>query len=99
MKKNILGEESEKAPLVLKGTQKEQGTKVSGYATDGPYHCEDCLHRIGGYESELPFCIHPAVLKDPKLVSLRTEYDGEKCVEIDMEHGCCRFVRQKKDTD
>jgi hypothetical protein len=95
MKKNILGEESEKAPL-LKGNQLEQGTKVSGYSTAGPFHCGDCLHRIGGYESDLPFCIHPVVIKDSKLRSLRTEYEGQKCVEIDMEHGCCAYVRQKE---
>lgn len=96
MKKNILGEESEKAPLELKGNQLEQGTKISGYSTNGPFHCEDCLHRIGGYESDLPFCIHPAVLKDPKLKKLRTVYEDTNCVEIDMEQGCCKFVRQKE---
>jgi hypothetical protein len=93
---NPLGKEPK---YKLTGDQKEQGTPVSGYSTAGPFHCEDCKHRIGGYNSDLPFCIHPVVLSDPKLKSLRTEYNGRKAVEIDMEHGCCAYVRQKENKE
>ena len=99
MKKNTLGGEGLQDSPKLKGNLAEQGTPVSGYSEEGPFHCHDCLHRIGGYESDLPFCIHPMVLKDPKLKSKRTEYDGQKCVEINMEHGCCKFVRQEHEED
>lgn len=94
MAKNLLSGEGVKS---LPSKYKEEGTEVSGYATNGPYHCEDCIHRIGGLKSDLPFCIHPKVLEDPKLKKLRTIYDGTNAVEIDMEHGCCRFVKQQKD--
>jgi hypothetical protein len=29
---------------VYTGKFAEQGTKASGFASDGPYHCEDCIH-------------------------------------------------------
>lgn len=83
----------------LTGDQKEQGTAVSGYAETGPYHCEDCVHRIGGVESDLPFCIHPVVISDPKLKKFITKYEGETAVHIDMERGCCRYVRQSAKED
>lgn len=92
MAANLLGKEPK---YKLTGDQKEQGTPVSGYEEKGAYHCEDCIHRIGGSESDLPFCIHPVVLADPKLKKWRTTYDGKSAVHIDMEHGCCKYVNQK----
>jgi broad specificity phosphatase PhoE len=52
------------------------GTKLSGYSIQGPFHCEDCIHREGNN------CIHPVVLADP-------EFENP----IDLEHGCCTYVR------
>jgi len=97
MPKNILGSKSSEYKLTP--DQKEQGTSLSGYEEKGPYHCEDCIHRIGGLESDLPFCIHPIVLIDPKLKKKRIKYQGQNAVEVNMERGCCKFVKQSLEKD
>lgn len=96
MASNLLGKE-DKPKLV--GDKKEQGTPVSGYEEKGPYHCEDCIHRIGGSGSDLPFCIHPVVLSDPKLKKFKTKYENQDAIHIDMDHGCCAYVNQKDKED
>ena len=68
----------------------ETGTPCSGYATGGPYHCEDCIHKT---KSDEPFCIHPKVVGDELLQDKLVLIDGRPVVKIDMEHGCCRYVR------
>lgn len=77
----------------------ETGTPESGYATSGPYHCEDCIHKTAMDE---PFCIHPKVVGDDRLQDQLVHLNGRPVVKIDMEHGCCRYVNQvrpKKDED
>lgn len=69
----------------------EQGTPDSGYATTGPYHCEDCIHKTAPDE---PFCIHPKVLGDDCLQDQLVTINGRPAVKINLEHGCCRYVRQ-----
>jgi hypothetical protein len=69
----------------------EAGTKVSGYAEDGPYHCEDCIHKTAPDE---PFCIHPCVLGDPALQNRVMLIDNRPVVKINMERGCCKYVKQ-----
>lgn len=98
MLKNPLGKESSKNPEYT-GRFKETGTPTSGYSDRGPFRCEDCIHRIGGQKSDLPFCVHPAVLKDSELKKSRIVYKQQKAVEIDMERGCCRFVNQPLEKD
>ena len=69
----------------------ETGTPDSGYATDGPYHCEDCIHKTAMDE---PFCIHPKVVGDHQLQDKLVQINGRPAVKIDMECGCCRYVSQ-----
>jgi hypothetical protein len=75
----------------------EQGTTASGFASDGPYHCEDCIHQ------ENRCCYHPAVMNDPDLPDMpdgtpaeeRKQDDGS--IRVDKEVECCEFVRTKND--
>ena len=71
----------------------ETGTMESGYATNGPYHCEDCIHKTSMDE---PFCIHPKVVGDHALQDKLVQINGRPAVKIDMEHGCCRYVNQNR---
>ena len=73
----------------------ETGTPASGYAACGPYHCEDCVHKTAKDE---PFCIHPRVIGDPDLQDKLVLIDGRPAVKIDMEHGCCRYVNQPRES-
>lgn len=68
----------------------ETGTPCSGYAENGPYHCEDCIHKTAPDE---PFCIHPKVIGDPALQDCLVMINGRPATKICMEHGCCRYVR------
>lgn len=72
----------------------ETGTPDSGYDEKGPYHCEDCVHKTAMDE---PFCVHPRVVGDHQLQNRLVQIDGRPVVKIDMEHGCCKFVRQAKE--
>jgi hypothetical protein len=67
------------------------GTRASGYEERGPYHCEDCIHKTA---SDEPFCIHPQVIADPQLQDRLVLIDNRPAIKIDMENGCCEFVRQ-----
>lgn len=69
----------------------ETGTPVSGYEEHGPYHCEDCIHKTAKDE---PFCIHPAVLGDPKMQDRIVLLDGRPVAKVNMQRGCCKYVRQ-----
>jgi hypothetical protein len=68
----------------------EVGTPDSGYAEGGPYHCEDCVHKTSARD---PFCIHPKVIGDHELQPRLVSIDGRPAVRINLEHGCCRYVR------
>ena len=65
----------------------EQGTPIAGYEERGPYHCEDCIHRL---DPKSDICTHPAVIADPELANRLV--DGG--VKINLEHGCCSYVNQ-----
>jgi len=67
----------------------ETGTPDSGYATNGPYHCAQCIHKTAPDE---PFCIHPKVIGDIELQDQLVMIDGRPAVKINLEHGCCRYV-------
>jgi hypothetical protein len=72
-------------------------TELSGYAEDGPYHCEDCSF-LKGKKSGNIFrddkgkgrCSHPVVIADSKV-----KRDGSLSI-VNIERGCCEFVDQHK---
>ncbi len=74
----------------------ETGTPDSGYEENGPYHCEDCVHKTAMDE---PFCIHPRVVGDHRLQDRLVSIDGRPAVKVDMCHGCCKFVRQAREEE
>src|SRR5215469_11305140 len=69
---------------------RESGTFGSGYGEEGPYHCEDCIHKPA---SDAEYCNHPLVVSDPDLQGRVVEMDGQKLVQINLKKGCCRFVK------
>ena len=69
----------------------ETGTPVAHYEELGPYSCKDCVHKTAKDE---PFCIHPKVIGDPEMQHRLVQIDGRPVVKINMEHGCCAYVRQ-----
>lgn len=81
---NILGQP------IIGSIYDETGTSGSGYQERGPYSCKDCVHKIA---HDLPFCIHPKVLADPELQDRIVMIDNRPTVKINMERGCCRYVR------
>ncbi len=76
----------------------ETGTPISGYSEDGPFHCEDCIHRVDPKSS---YCIHPVVVADPALKNRLVQIsDGDTfklTIQIDLMRGCCRYVNQEKE--
>lgn len=67
------------------------GTKLSGLSNEGPFHCEDCVHRKGSY------CMHPIVMNDPEAKKSREKQPSTGYIKIDLERDCCAFVRPPKD--
>ena len=79
---------------VLAGEAGAAGTKVAEYATQGPYHCGDCIWAV---RKDVPekgkgLCKEPHVLKDPQVPAARRS----KLKVVDLIHGCCRFVTYPK---
>ena len=68
----------------------ETGTPASGYGECGPYHCMDCVHKPAPNE---PYCIHPRVVDDFCMQDKLVMIGGRPAIKINLEHGCCRFVR------
>jgi hypothetical protein len=72
-------------------------TKLSGYASTGPYHCGDCIYlRKSGAESFKDAdgkgrCHHPVVIADSEV-----KKDENLIPIINIEHGCCEFVEYEK---
>ena len=83
MKKNILGEGSEKAPQWF-------GTKVSGY-TEVPIEkrCGTCEYIVNG-----KLCRQKIVLTDKKVKTDKSS--GLKLV--DAENGCCAFWEPEEES-
>lgn len=80
------------------------GTKASGFASGGPYHCEDCIHALhAASKTGNAACYHPAVMGDPDLPDMpdgtagseRKQDDGG--IRVDAEVECCDFVRTLND--
>lgn len=69
------------------------GSKLTGYAETGPYHCGDCRHLVGKLEGDVyrdpageGRCDHQLVKLDPEVK--RDEYGAI----VNIEKGCCDFV-------
>lgn len=63
------------------------GTKLSGFADGGPFHCGNCVFNENGY------CTHPKVMRDPELDDRKTSNGLVKIGPND----CCNYVVPKKD--
>ena len=75
----------------------ETGDPLTGYEEKGPYHCEDCVHRLS-MKSDV--CIHPMIKASPKLAHRRVIKDGKVTgVHINLERGCCKFVKMSSKAD
>lgn len=62
------------------------GTRLSGYAEQGPYSCGNCRFLVG-----FDRCIHSAVKADPQTTK---GFDGLPVVNA--ARGCCEFVEPRK---
>ena len=74
----------------------ETGTPVAHYEELGPYSCKNCIHKVS---MDSPYCIHPKVLGDPEMQSRLVLIDGRPTAKINMESGCCAYVRQAEKPD
>jgi broad specificity phosphatase PhoE len=72
----------------------ETGTSISGYSENGPFHCEDCIHRV---DPQSDLCIHPVVIADPELKDRLVQITNGTAVRVDLERGCCAYVNQDKE--
>ena len=66
------------------------GTVISGFSTDGPFHCGECVHRPSKTSS---YCNHPDVIADPKNASRKIN----GLIQVDLKTDCCEYVRPKKE--
>ena len=87
--------------LIEVGSLWPNSTKLSGYGEDGPYHCEDCVYLKGKKTGEIFIdsegkgrCTHSAVIADSEV-----KKDKNFLPIVNIQHGCCEFVDQKRDTD
>lgn len=69
----------------------EYGTKASGFATDGPFSCKNCVHKMS--TRGVAICTHPKVNDDPQLRQRARGQNGYVIVDAD---DCCRYVRPTK---
>lgn len=72
------------------------GTPEGGYDTHGPYSCKDCIHKTSVNK---PYCIHPEILNSAQLKDKIVKIGGRRAVPIDLEHGCCEYVKLSKDEE
>ncbi len=82
--------------IFRKADEAEQGTKVSGFVTNGKQYCGDCIHKSGEGQ---PYCIHPEVVKDPELQDRLVQLGEQPAIQIDLENDCCRFINKGEDTE
>lgn len=84
------------------------GTKLSGYAASGPYHCKDCKWLRGRTQGQVfrdPVgrgrCNHPVMMADPQVeheeppqsvAGTEGEIDKPQPAIVDIQFGCCEFV-------
>jgi hypothetical protein len=63
-------------------------TKLAGFASDGPYHCANCVY----LNKEKNRCNQAVMLSDPEV-----KHDPKGLAIIaDPEHQCCEFVEPPK---
>lgn len=77
----------------LGGEFGEIGTKASGFADSGPYHCMNCVWKK--HVNETDVCTHPVVNADPELKDRQRTGDF---LIVDWDD-CCRYVRPPSDED
>lgn len=65
------------------------GTRLSGYAESGPYHCGNCIYLVGHNQ-----CKHPVVIADPEI--LGHGYPRNILPIVNAAHGCCEFVEPRR---
>ena len=74
------------------------GDPLTGYETRGPYSCGSCQHRLNA-KSDL--CIHPLLVSNPylkeQLVQIENNPEYPQGIRVDLEHGCCEYVRSNKE--
>lgn len=85
-------------PAIIAGLQKLIGevgpmwpksTKLAGFASDGPYHCEDCKY----LNEEGTRCNQPVMMADPEV---KHDKDGLGIItKPDVQ--CCEWVENKKE--
>lgn len=68
-----------------------KSTRLSGFASDGPYHCANCEYFKKGTEEKPGKCIQAVVIADPEV----KKQDGYPIID-DPEHQCCEFVEPIK---
>jgi len=78
-----------KAELKRDPQNEEYGTVQSGFATDGPFHCKDCIHKPSKNSS---YCNHPEVVADPENASRKEN----GLIKVNLQTDCCGYVRPKK---
>lgn len=84
--------------ISLVGPLWPKSTRLSGYAENGPYHCEDCSFLRRGADGKIfkdskgGRCHHPVVIADPEV-----KKDESGIPIVNIQHGCCEFVDQEKD--
>lgn len=61
------------------------GTRLSGYAESGPYHCGNCKWLVAPDR-----CGHPIVIADMEISHRDT------LPEVNAVRGCCEFVEPKR---
>jgi len=85
------------AELLGAGSSKSKGvgTRVAEYAETGPYHCADCIHLKKGFKDAngKGRCDEPHMKRDPQV-----RHDQGLAI-VNIEHGCCRFVKPPKKTE
>lgn len=70
------------------------GTKLSGYAENGPYHCDDCIFLKGRKEGKIwedaegkGRCNNAFTVADEEV-----KHDEEGLAIVNIKKGCCEFV-------
>lgn len=61
-------------------------TTLAGYATDGPYHCEDCVY-MKRHSDGFGRCNQPVMMADRQV-----KHDADGTAIVNIEKGCCEFV-------
>lgn len=85
-----------KSALKVNYSEAPAGTPEGEYAEDGPYHCADCIHKPSPNK---PYCLHPEILNSAQFKDKIVKVGGRRVAPINLEHGCCEYVKPKEDED